>query len=207
MRPLIALLAFISVVALAGCNPTPSPGGWIAFTNAAIPEPENADFGFDGKWRSAPDPIWDDPRQPKAQKEHEAPAIITRAVDGTYSFAEPVMGARLTFRAISLSDPGFVLVEVEARPVDEDKVLQGQPNVVRFLVVANRQGDDLFFQHLRTAGLEHLMALEGYTIEISPPGLLLTRVDAEPAELLDCVKKHWRELVHEPTTHWIREER
>jgi len=208
MKPLMALCVVVPLVVMSGCLPAASHGGRIAFEKAIITVPEGADFGFAGRWRSTPDPIWGDPHDPNNRDLLGEPIVITRADDGTYSFVEVEGGGDLkcTCRALSLSDPGFVLVEIEARPTEEDKVPEGQPKQIRFFVVANRQGNDLFFQHLYAEDLQDWMAVEGYMIEIAPPGYLFSIVDAEPAELLDCVQKHWRELAHEPTSHWIREE-
>ena len=211
MRPSFARLVAISLVTLCGCDP-PSPSkARLAFAHPVILAPEKADFGFVGKWRPAPDPVWSVPGRPDLHEDPQPPPLMIEQVDdGSYSLVELVErgdGLHCSCRAISLSDSGFVLIEVEPQINKDTRDLLGLPEGIRFFVVAKREGDNLFFQHICSDDLAIWMAAEGYVLEISPPGIGGALVDAEPAELLECMQKHWPELCGEPTAHWIREKR
>ena len=196
MRWIVGLWLCLFVLSSCGCKLT-TQGGVISPVARIVPAGEAKDFGFVEKWRRAPDPVSGHPD--RLPRDENPPIVITMQEDGTHSVVAPYEDAKITCRAVSLPEPGFALVEVEA-------LRAGEPKPVRLLVVAKREGESLFFRYLFTTRLAASMAADGKKVSIEQ-GVLCSAVDANPAELLACVREHWSELAGEPTTHWIREER
>ena len=203
MKPLVAIGLFLACADPSVCSATWPHGGVLSPTHRVIATPSKTDFGFVGTWRHALPPPWSD--GPDRHRGDRPPVVISMNDDGTYSYKDGDSDAVITCRAIALEKAGFALVEVEANL--KAALPNGDPKCIRCLVVAKREADELFFQYLHSEDLGRLMAEEGYKVDVSPPGFVFSVVDADPAELLDCLSEHWSELCHGPTGTLINESR
>jgi hypothetical protein len=180
----IAITATFALVAISmdGCRQSNA----ICPQTPIVVEPTKAEFGFVGTWKELPEPNNPD-------MEHDEEFSISRDEDGVYRFENKNSDkddAGITIRATELEKgSAYAIVEID--------VVASRKHFCRFLALATRKDDELFLWWIESKNIAAKLHDSGHS-GVVEHGTFSTRVYATPEALLDCIRKHSRELVGEP---------
>jgi hypothetical protein len=178
-----AIAATVAMLAVSadGCRSSSS----IYPQSRVVVEPTKTDFGFIGTWRTVP-------TQNSPSIEINEDFSISMNADGVYKLeSKTLVDFAITLRATELGkDSGYAIVDVD--------VVADEKHYCRYLMLAKRKDDELFVWWVESKNIAAKLHESGHSGVIEH-GTFSTRVHTKPANLLDCVRKHSKELVGEPT--------
>jgi hypothetical protein len=179
----LAIAATVAMIALTtdGCRSSNA----ICPQARVVVEPAKTDFGFVGTWRELPSP-----NSPGINNPEEF--SISMDAEGVYKFENKEMDdVAISLRAIELEEgSGYAIVDVD--------IVASKKHYCRYLALAKRKDDELFVWWIESKNIAAKLHESGYSAVVEH-GTFSTRVYAKATDLIDCVRRHSKELVGEPT--------